>query len=259
MTKPSLSDARKRRGLVRISRGGVARGWLPIILSAAVLGVLLGGILRLAWPPVAHAATCYLSSPLYTTEAQDGWHRGMRSAQMTVEDYASSCIEVDSLGVIDGVTFMEIGVSHDGPGVTPCGGGSPIGTPYLFETYQDSAGNSYCRRPSGQPVTPWAKEGFGVEDRILGTWIFWHNGNDLGNPFGAIDFTKGIPVTNSERHSTADSAWGHFEQNYWMTDSGWTAWDSSTKCGPVGNDPTFNNQIWSPSNITVSTGSILCP
>ena len=156
-----------------------------MVLSIAVgIGVLLGGALRLAWPQEAQAATCNVN-PLYNTQTEDGSHRGMRSANMIVEDYAQSCDSVDSVGVVNGLAFMEVGSADIGSQAADCNG-NQSGHPEFFEEYQTPTGADHCCWPcAGQSVTPWAKEGFAVADQNEdGNWTFWHNGNAVSDPFG---------------------------------------------------------------------------
>jgi hypothetical protein len=236
---------------------------LLVLAIAVAVGGLLGGVLRLAWPPSALAATCS-GSPYGNDIAADGNHAGVRSTQMTVEDYAVTCGEIDSVGLIGpGQATVEIGVSHDGSGVADCKGGH-TSDPYLFLVHTDINGNYYCNQPSGQSVTAWDKEGFSVQDQDQsGDFKFAHNGSNFSDTFGTLDWTKGIATTNSERHNAADTSWGHFESNYYMNvTNGWTAFDSLTLCLQNNNNKPntpFFQQIWSPSNITVSTGSQNCP
>lgn len=254
------------QGALYGAQGGVGRRkigkrtFLAAILVAAALGALLGGVLRLAWPEAAFANTCY-KDPLYNTETEDGSHRGIHSKQMTVEDYSTECVEVDSIAVVNSAGAMEIGTAHSAPGQN-CNTQNPPQNPYMFEDWTTSSGAGWC--VYGTPVTPWDKEGFAVEDQDGNyNWTFWHNESVVSTPFGTVNFNKGLVVTNAERHDSADSAWGHFEQNYYMPLNGsWTSLDSSIACGTgtggngaISNDPDFNNQIWSPSNITVSTGT----
>ena len=236
---------------------------LMVIASAALLGALLGGVFRLAWPETALADPC-TSLPYGNDEASDGYHAGMRSSQMTVEDYATTCIEIDSLGLLGpGQASVEIGVSHDGSNVLDCEGTGFKSAPYLFVVDVTQTGGYNCVQPSGQSVTPWAKEGFSLQDQDQdGYYSFAHNGSNFANPFGKIDWSKGTTLTNSERHNAADLSWGHFESNFFMSvTDGWTAWDSSAYCYLNNNDKPnthFFQQIWSPSNITVATGSQNC-
>ena len=138
---------------------------LMVIASAALLGALLGGVFRLAWPETALADPC-ISLPYGNDEASDGYHAGMRSSQMTVEDYATTCIEIDSLGLLGpGQASVEIGVSHDGSNVLDCEGTGFKSAPYLFVVHVTQTGGYNCVQPSGQSVTPWAKEGFSLQDQ----------------------------------------------------------------------------------------------
>ncbi|HEX4325043.1 MAG TPA: hypothetical protein VHZ77_10485 [Gaiellaceae bacterium] len=184
---------------------------------------------------------------------------------MTVEDYATTCIEVDSVGLIGpGQASLEIGVDHDGSNVLDCQGTGYKTAPYLFVVHVTQTGGYTCVQPSGQTVTAWDKEGFSLQDQDQSGYFSWaHNGSNFSNPFGKIDWTKGTTFTNSERHNAADSAYGHFESNSFMSvTDGWTVWDSSAYCYYNGNDngnTHFFQQIWSPSNITVATGSQVCP
>lgn len=189
----------------------------------------------------------------------------MRSADMTVEDYATACDEVDSVGIIHGAGSMEIGTATYAGDLGDCNGNQPSG-PEFFAVYHTLTGaKAGCCDPCGESVTPWDKEGFGTADQNEdGDWTFWHDGNVVNQSFANnVPFSTGTAVTNAERHGTGDVAWGHFENNYFMTATGWTAWTSAAECGngsngARSNDPTFNNQIWSASNITVSTGSSVC-
>lgn len=236
---------------------------LFVVAVAAVLGALLGGVLRLAWPEPALAASC--GAAYGQDEASDGYHAGMRSSQMTIEDYATTCIEVDSIGLLGpNAAFIEIGSDHDGPSVENCAGTGYNSSPYLFIARANQTGAFFCKQPSGESVTPWTKEGFSVDDQDQsGYYTFAHNGHDFTDPFPFLDWTKGTTVTNSERHSAADSAWGHFEATYYMSvTQGWNVWDNNAYCYLNGNNngnTPFFQQIWSPSNVTVSTGSQVCP
>lgn len=240
---------------------------LLVVAIAAVLGALFGGVLRLAWPAKALATVPVCTVPPYGQDwAADGYHAGMRSSQMTIEDYATTCLEVDSIGMLgpQGAS-LELGARHDGAYTQECDGTGQISTPYLFAVHVAESGAYTCKRPSGQSVTPWDKEGFSMQDQDQsGNYQWAHNGNNFPDPFGkTLEWTKGTVVTNSERHHAADSAWGHFESNFFMSvTSGWTQWDSSAYCYLNNNNngnTHFFQQIWSPSNITVSTGSQVCP
>jgi hypothetical protein len=184
---------------------------------------------------------------------------------MTIEDYSTTCIEVDSMGLLGpNGAFIEIGSDHDGANVLNCQETGYNSNPYLFVARQTQSGTYFCNQPSGQSVTAWDKEGFSVQDQDQsGNFQFAHNGSNFNNPFPKLDWTKGTAITNSERHNAADLAYGHFESNFYMSvTDGWTAWDSSAGCYLNNNNKPntqFFQQVWSPSNITVSTGSQNCP
>lgn len=258
-----IGFARQTRPIFRRSR--FPKGVLFVLAVAVVVGALLGGVLRLAWPQAARAAGTCNSNPIHNTQTEDGSHRGVRSANMTVEDYSVPCESVDSVGVAHGVGFMEIGVQNIGSLAADCNG-NHVSYPEFFLYYQTLTGaDGGCCAPCAQTVVPWAKEGFATADQNEdGNWTFWHNGNVVNDPYGAsIPFSTGLTITNAERHDSDDSSWGHFENNYFMTASGWSAYTSAVECGDgtngaTSNDPQWNNQIWSASNITVSTGSSVC-
>lgn len=259
----AASDGLQRASLSAVARKQSSRV-VAVIAAAAVVGALLGGVLRLAWPELALADDTSCTTQ-HNTEASDGYHAGMRSSQMTVEDYTVYCTEVDSVGLFGPQSAsVEIGVSHDGPSATPCEGAFQS-SPYLFIFRETETGAWKCVEPSGQTVTPWDKEGFSVNDQNQdGNWNFAHNGVVFSDPFGTLAWSKGTTWTNSERHALADSAWGHFEQNGYMSvTNGWTDWDNSYYCYRNDNDTWgdthFFQQLWSPANITVSTGSGVCP
>lgn len=253
------SSLRSTRGRLAPRRGIRSRAFV-LLLIAAALGALFGGVLRLAWPEAAAASphTCYVI-PLYNTETEDGTHVGVRSKQMTIEDYPVACAEVDSIAVVNSSNdSVEIGTVHIGSAAS-CSTKNPPGNPYMFEAINV---NGFTICDYGPDVVPWTKEDFSVADQYGGyNWTFRYNGNIVPTNLGAATFNNGVVVTNAERHDSDDSAWGNFEENYYMPlDGSWTAWNSSTQCGSgsngaISNDPTFNNQIWSPANITVSTGS----
>jgi hypothetical protein len=170
---------------------------------------------------------------------------------LTVATWNGDCIRVSSIAITkntDPGDVVEIGWSLgyyiNNNGIC-C---SYTTVPLLFEQWTPPL--QPPREYNVQPLTG-SSATIKVQDGSQNmVWTAYLAGTAVGISM-AVDFARGNPISNGERHSTCkpsnytlqnpcDSAWSHFwSMKRWkVTDAGYTSWQSQVH-GPYNNDPWY--------------------
>jgi len=240
------------------------------IVAAAATGALIGATAALwAFPSraVASAPACdNIDIGHYNTAATDNTsydaHHGMRVASpgMYIYNYDAVCIHTSSIGSVDqSGENVEVGWEDTKAGLyyeeQQCHW-TGDDTPHIFRA-KIRNGTYYCT-VYGQ-LTPTQSDGFGVADQNGDSaWTFTHNGATLGDNPVQMDFSLGSNRTNGERFNTNDSAHALFNGLYYMATDGWHSWTRSQCYTASSDDPGFNNQLLSATEVQVTTAAPQC-
>ena len=172
-------------------------------------------------------------------------------ATVAVAAWTGDCIRVSSLAITKNdnpADFVELGWSlgyHFRDNGTCCDYAT---VPLLFEAWTPPLSQETEHNISG--VTG-SSVLLAIQDSNQdATWNALKAGATVGVSM-TVDFSRGNPITNSERHSTCkpanstpqnpcDSAWAHFSslKKWKVTDAGFTAWNSQAH-GPANDDPWY--------------------
>ena len=222
-----------------------------LVLVVVIGGVLTGGAVASATQGSVIPNTC--PSVHYNTTAQSGdghLHRGDRvNNGMWIESTNASCDRVSSVLVMtnDGTEQVEVGW-FDAEGQPTCSY-TGTGPRVLWNAVINTV--NYCATQTPDAVTKGQYDPFSVDDpNSDGEWVFHHNGS-LFKSLHDPDLIQGQPVSNGERHSTADSAYSEFKDLQYDGQSGWTDWSNSGVFSPGSSDPNFCNQFDSDTHIEV--------
>ena len=237
------------------------------LLAVAFLGVLLGG--TAAWwgfPQVATASNCNAS---YNTVATNNtlnysdYGEQVNGPGMNVFGGGASCARISSIeSNAQNDDEAEVGWLIQAPGVSNCIGGTGDNTPHVFYTWV-AYGTYACHENTSYTLVAGNKYPFSIRydfSSPSGTqkWIYDFNGNVLDEHDNGFKLSQ--PTTNGERHSTDDGSAAHFiGMNFRTASDTWSAWGHSA-CSPYpqSDDPDFNNQLLSNTEIQVSQQAAQC-
>lgn len=238
------------------------------LLLATFLGVLIGGTVAW-WGFPARAAASGCGSLVYNTDATNDSntfnHYGTRVANpgMHIFDGGSVCQRVSSIAS-DASDLTgdnaEIGWLNLANGKSSCNF-SGDGVHHVFWAYKISGGFS-CHVATGYTLVGGNDYSFSVRYNFSNThcqfcWIFDFNGNILDQP--TLGFNNSTSVTNGERHDTSDGATSHFNGMQFRTiNNTWSSWGNAACFQALSDDPNYNNQLLSTTNIQVTTQTADC-
>jgi len=239
------------------------------LLLATFLGVVIGG--TVAWwgfPPRAAASGC--GSLVYNTDATNDSntfnHYGTRVANpgMHIFDGGSVCERVSSIAsAASDLTGdnAEIGWLNLANGKTNGCHFTGDGVHHVFWAYKISGGFS-CHVAPSYTLVGGNDYSFSVRYDFSSPhcqfcWIFDSNGNVLDEP--TLGFDNSTSVTNGERHDTSDGATSHFDGMQFRTiNNTWSSWGNAACFSALSNDPNYNNQLLSVTDIQVTTQAPDC-
>ena len=254
----------------RVSAQAKRRPYFWGSLAALAVSIVIGGTAAFwVFPQRASASNCdftYTPNTVATDNPDYNAHHGVSSTSMHVYNYDVTCIHISSLEADNGTVspdWMEVGwVDADN--------GLPYSVDNCTFTGDDHPhvirikvrnGTESCTVYNGSPyvLTGGTDHSFGVADQNGDmSWTFTFDGTQLGAQDGN-NFSLGASETNGERHSTTESADAHFAGLRYMATDGWHPW-AQVKCfKAVSDDPVYNNQRVSDTEVNVSNNPPVCP
>jgi len=233
------------------------------IVRAILLGSLLGlttGLLAARMEKPADAVSC--STPPYPTNIEDtkdsNNHRGSRVVSMKVADSNSLfCARISSMGLIqDGLNFIELGWQLRDTGADPDPRCSNTDNSFHEFHVSEFKGTYRCKF-NGPTLAASSLHDFKVENLDFDTcYDYYVDGTFWESDPQCLNFNAAVPVINSERHSSSDGMYTHFNLMQYENSSGWHNWTSTTCLGD--DDPGFKNVINSDTDVETPSGSGPC-
>jgi len=237
------------------------------VTFVAFIGVMVGSTTAwLGFPPSALAATCNVHYNTVATNS-DGLAYADHGVRASTGDLVYgggvTCVHVDSVIVQSNDSLgdeAEVGWHTEATGYSTCHS-TGDNTPHVmytwvaygqYECYEDdsislSAGTYY-------PLSVRAD----LSDPNKSTyWIYDFNGSVI-TPEHDLGFKIGAGVTNGERHyldpsdNSKESSQAHFKgMQYRKGTDVWSAWATAVCFSAYSNDPYYNNQLVSNTEVTV--------
>ncbi len=229
------------------------------LLLLVLLGIVIGGTAGLWVFPASVLAsdTCgqNVRYNVATTDGQGVSHDGVHVASpgMYIYNHDASCREISSiisLSLNANDDQAEVGWIDIATGEANCNT-TGDNKPYVL-TVWITGGTYHCFTHGA--LTANQSDAFSVWGDSSDHWTWGHSGNNV--QLATLDFRTSESITNAERHSTFDSAQSRFNGMQNGTDGNWHNWSASV-C-KSDDDPDYNNQRFSSTDISVSTSPTAC-
>lgn len=229
------------------------------LLLVALVGIVIGGTAGLwVFPASALASDTCGQNVKYNVEMTDGMgvaHDGVHVASpgMYIYSHDASCREISSIASLSlnalG-SLAEVGWIDIATGAANCNT-TGDNKPYVLTVWM-TGGTYHCFTHGA--LTANQSDAFSVWGDSSDNWTWGHSGNNV--QLAQLDFRTSESVTNGERHSTYDSAQSRFNGMQNGTTGHWNDWSQSYCL--VDNDPDYNNQRYSATDMGVSTSATQC-